>query len=100
MSRETYASTALEQKGFGSIVVTRTPQALVITSIYESIKEFKLHVYYCWFSHDVTEIQTKKLSILPAIAQEPGDSWVSRHCGEKKHRGLAVLVGLIVKLSP
>ena len=22
------------------------------------------------------------------------------HCGEKKHRGLAVLVGLIVKLSP
>ena len=21
--------------------------------------------YYCWFSHDVTEMQTKKLSILP-----------------------------------
>ena len=32
--------------------------------------------------------------------QEPGDSQVSGHCGEKKHRGLAVLVGLIVKLSP
>ena len=28
------------------------------------------------------------------------DSQVSGHCGEKKHRGLAVLVGLIVKLSP
>ena len=34
------------------------------------------------------------------FAQEPGDSQVSGHCGEKKHRGLAVLVGLIVKLSP
>ena len=29
-----------------------------------------------------------------------GDSQVSGHCGEKKHRALAVLVGLIVKLSP
>ena len=28
------------------------------------------------------------------------DSQVSGHCGEKKHRGLAVLVGLVVKLSP
>ena len=34
------------------------------------------------------------------FAQELGDSQVSGHCGEKKHRGLAVLVGLIVKLSP
>ena len=25
---------------------------------------------------------------------------VSGHCGEKKHRGLTVLVGLIFKLSP
>ena len=33
-------------------------------------------------------------------AQEPGDSQVSGHCGEKKHRALAVLVGLIIKLSP
>ena len=73
---------------------------MFITSIYESITEFKFQVYYCWFSLDVTEIQTKKLSILPAIAQEPGDSRFSGHCGEKKHRGLAVLVGLIVKLSP
>ena len=31
--------------------------------------------------------------MLPAIAQKPGDSRVSGHCGEKKHRGLAVLVG-------
>ena len=29
-----------------------------------------------------------------AIASFPG------HCDEKKHRGLAVLVGLIVKFSP
>ena len=29
------------------------------------------------------------------FAQEPGDSQVSGHCGEKKHRGLAVLVGLM-----
>ena len=28
-----------------------------------------------------------------------GDSQVSGHCGEEKHRGFAVLVGLIVKLS-
>ena len=34
------------------------------------------------------------------FAQDPGDSQVSRYCDEKKHRGLAVLVGLIVKLSP
>ena len=34
------------------------------------------------------------------FALELGDSQVSGHCGEKKHRGLAVLVGLIVKLSP
>ena len=32
-------------------------------------------------------------------AQEPGDSQVSGHCGEEKHRGFAVLVDLIVKLS-
>ena len=25
----------------------------------------KITVRYCWFSHDVTKIQTKKLSILP-----------------------------------
>ena len=30
--------------------------------------------------------------------EEPGQ--VSGHCGEKKHRGLAVLAGLIAKLSP
>ena len=30
------------------------------------------------------------------FALEPGDSQVSGHCGEKKHRGLAVLVGLIM----
>ena len=34
------------------------------------------------------------------FAQKPGDSQVSGHCGEKKHRGLAVLLGLIVKFSP
>ena len=34
------------------------------------------------------------------FAQEPGDSQVSGHCGEKKRKGLAVLVSLIVKLSP
>ena len=34
------------------------------------------------------------------FAQKAGDSQVSGHCDEKKHRGLAVLVGLIVKLSP
>ena len=34
------------------------------------------------------------------LAQEPGDSQVSSHCSENKHRGLAVLVGLIIKLSP
>ena len=33
------------------------------------------------------------------FAQETGDSQVSGHCGENKHRGLAVLVGLIVKLT-
>ena len=34
------------------------------------------------------------------FAQEPaGDSQVSGHCGEKKYRGLAVLVGLIAKIS-
>ena len=34
------------------------------------------------------------------FAQETGHSQVSGHWGEKKHRGLAVLVGLIVKPSP
>ena len=34
------------------------------------------------------------------FAQKPSDSQVSGHYGEKKHRGLAVLVGLIVKPSP
>ena len=34
------------------------------------------------------------------LAQRPGDSQVSGLCGKKNHRGLAVLVGLIVKLSP
>ena len=29
-----------------------------------------------------------------------GDSQVSGHCSDKKHRGLAVLVGVVVKLSP
>ena len=29
-----------------------------------------------------------------------GFAQVSGHCGEKKHRGLAVVVGLIVKLTP
>ena len=33
------------------------------------------------------------------FTQEPGDSQVSGHCGEKKNRGLAVVVGLLVKLS-
>ena len=42
-----------------------------------------------------TYVKTAQIS-----AQEPGDSQVSGHCGENKHRGLAVLVGLIVKRSP
>ena len=34
------------------------------------------------------------------FAQKPGYHQVSGHYGEKKRRGLAVLVGLIVKISP
>ena len=32
--------------------------------------------------------------------REPGDNQVSDHCGEKKHRGFAFLVGHIINLSP
>ena len=34
------------------------------------------------------------------FAQEPGDSQVSGPCGEKKHRGLAVLVGSLSSSVP
>ena len=34
------------------------------------------------------------------FAQKAGDRQLSGHCGAKKHRGLAVLVGLIDKFSP
>ena len=43
----------------------------------------------------------KDASKRPRIfAQEPGDSQVSGQWGVNKHSGLALLVGLIVKLSP
>ena len=42
-------------------------------------------------------IHTSKPALISE--QEPGVSQVSSHCGENKHRELAVLVGLIVKLS-
>ena len=42
-----------------------------------------------------------KTSKKPRIfAPEPGESQVSGHCGENLHIGLAVLVDLMVKLSP
>ena len=34
------------------------------------------------------------------FAQKAGHSQLSGHCAERKHRGLAVLLGLIVKFSP
>ena len=34
------------------------------------------------------------------LAKKAGDSQLSGHCSEKKYRGLAVLVGLIGKVSP
>ena len=49
-----------------------------------------------WTSSRVFENTSKRPRI---FAQEPGDSQVSGHCGENKHRKLAVLVGLILKLS-
>ena len=39
---------------------------MVISKVlYAAMKVMKSLNYYCWFSHDVTKIQTKKLSILP-----------------------------------
>ena len=34
-------------------------------SEFSSLKKIVFVLPYCWFSHDVTKIQTKKLSILP-----------------------------------
>ena len=51
---------------------------------------------YCISSPNFWKHISKRTRI---FAQEPGDSQFSGHCGEKKHSGLAVLVGLIVKLN-
>ena len=62
-------------------------------------------VYTAKFSNTCHHISSRNFckhtsKLTRIFAQEPGNSQVSGHCGEKKHRRLAVLVGLIVKISP
>ena len=54
----------------------------------------KIHDSSCISSRMFEKNASKHTRI---FAQEPGN--ISGHCGGNKHWGLAVLVGLIVKLS-
>ena len=56
--------------------------------------------FFLWHCLIIKRHFWKHTSKRPRIfAQEPGDSQVSGHCGENKHRKLALLVVLILKIS-
>ena len=40
-------------------------EKLGLLTLFNRRRYMRLQLVYCWFSHDVTKIQTKKLSILP-----------------------------------
>ena len=58
-------------------------------------------IFYCWFSHDVTKIQTKKLSILPRFyfhdALEELKTNFHTHFRFKRVRGLVIEYAWISK---
>ena len=60
--------------------------------------------FYCWFSHDVTKIQTKKISILPGFyfhdALEQLKTNVHKNFRFKRVLGFVIDYARISKLLP
>ena len=63
-----------------------------------SMYEGSITYIYIYISSRIFENLPEKCTRI--FAQKAGHSQLSGHCAEKIHRGLAVLLGLIVKFSP
>ena len=64
--------------------------------------QFRPCLRYCWFSHDVTKIQTKKLSILPRFYFHDALEQLKTNCQTnfrvKRVLGFVIEYALISKL--